>query len=276
MYVRRFSPLFSEGYIVFGRRATSRYPRGMFTGLIETTGTLLATKSGGGAMRLVIAAPQLAGRWKIGDSIAVNGVCLTALDLADVTEAHPGRFAADLAQETIERTSLANLQPGALLNLELPTPAGSPLGGHVVQGHVDDTGKLISLVPLRTDLDGADWRMTVEVPAKLAAQVIPQGSITIDGISLTVAKVHQPEPDGSVRIEIAVIPHTYKSTNLRAKMAGEAVNIETDVLSKYAAQRLASMAGVPETSSEETVAAAELRAPATNWLTTEYLLENGY
>jgi riboflavin synthase len=109
----------------------------MFTGLIETTGTLLAAKPGASAMRLVVAAPQLAGRWKIGDSIAVNGVCLTALDLENASEAHPGRFAADLAQETIERTSLANLQPGALLNLELPTPAGSPLGGHVVQGHVD-------------------------------------------------------------------------------------------------------------------------------------------
>ena len=133
----------------------------MFTGLIETTGTLLATKSSAGAMRLVVAAPQLAGRWKIGDSIAVNGVCLTALDMENASEAHPGRFAADLAQETIERTSLSNLQPGALLNLELPTPAGSPMGGHVVQGHVDGTGKLISLVPLRQEIDGSDWRMTV-------------------------------------------------------------------------------------------------------------------
>src|ERR1700744_3821599 len=128
----------------------------MFTGLIETTGTLLAAKSGKGAMRLVVAAPQLAGRWKIGDSIAVNGVCLTALDLEDANEAHPGRFAADLAQETIERTSLAQLQPGALLNLELPTPAGSPLGGHVVQGHVDGTGKLLSLVAVRPDADSTD------------------------------------------------------------------------------------------------------------------------
>jgi riboflavin synthase len=246
----------------------------MFTGLIETTGTLLAAKSGQGAMRLVIAAPQLAGRWKIGDSIAVNGVCLTALDMEDATEAHPGRFAADLAQETIERTSLSNLQTGALLNLELPTPAGSPLGGHVVQGHVDGTGKLISLAPVRTELDGTDWRMTVEIPGRLAAQVIPQGSITIDGISLTVAKIHPPEADGSVRIEIAVIPHTYKSTNLRAKMAGESVNIETDVLSKYAAQQLA--AAVPVAKAEETLAAAESRTPATNWLTTAYLLENGY
>ena len=88
--------------------------------------------------------------------------------------------------------------------------------------------------------------MTVEIPAKLAAQVIPQGSITIDGISLTVAKIHQPGPDGSVRIEIAVIPHTYKSTNLHAKMAGEPVNIETDVLSKYAAQQLAVTAATPQ------------------------------
>jgi riboflavin synthase len=244
----------------------------MFTGLIETTGTLLATKTSGGAMRLVIAAPKLAGRWKIGDSIAVNGVCLTALDMEDATEKHPGRFAADLAQETIERTSLANLQPGALLNLELPTPAGSPLGGHVVQGHVDNTGKLISLVPLRADVDGADWRMTVEIPAKLAAQVVSQGSITIDGISLTVAKIHQPEPDGSVRIEIAVIPHTYRSTNLHAKMAGEAVNIETDVLSKYAAQQLAASGATPLGMEVSAVEAAT----KSNWLTTEYLLENGY
>ena len=249
----------------------------MFTGLIETTGTLLAVKQAQGAMRLVVAAPQLAGRWKIGDSIAVNGVCLTALDIEDANEAHPGRFAADLAQETIERTSLAQLRPGALLNLELPTPAGSPLGGHVVQGHVDATAKLISLVPLKSDSNATDWRMTVEIPAKQASQVIPQGSITIDGISLTVAKVHEPEPDGSTRIEIAIIPHTYKSTNLHAKMAGEAVNIETDVLSKYAAQQLA--AGAQSTgpvATEFAAPAASPSTPLTNWLTTEYLLENGY
>lgn len=247
----------------------------MFTGLIETTGTLLAVKPTDGAMRLVVAAPQLAGRWKIGDSIAVNGVCLTALDIEDANEPHPGRFAADLAQETIDRTSLAQLQPGALLNLELPTPAGSPLGGHVVQGHVDGTGKLISLVPLKPDVDTSDWRMTVELPAKFAAQVIPQGSITIDGISLTIAKIHEPEPDGRVRIEIAIIPHTYKHTNLHAKMAGEPVNIETDVLSKYAAQQVAATAA-PETPAQEPVEAVETPKPVTNWLTTEYLLENGY
>jgi riboflavin synthase len=247
----------------------------MFTGLIETTGTLLAVKRTDGAMRLVVAAPQLAGRWKIGDSIAVNGVCLTALDMEDTDEAHPGRFAADLAQETIDRTSLAQLEPGALLNLELPTPAGSPLGGHVVQGHVDGTGELISLVPLRPDIDSTDWRMTIELPAKLATQVIPQGSITIDGISLTVAKIHEPEPDGNLRIELAIIPHTYRSTNLHAKMAGEPVNIETDVLSKYAAQQLVPTAAATAQPVEEPRDNA-LHAPVTNWLTTEYLLENGY
>lgn len=249
----------------------------MFTGLVETTGTLLAAKPTQGAMRLIVAAPQLAGRWKIGDSIAVNGVCLTALDMEDTDEAYPGRFAADLAQETIERTSLSHLQPGALLNLELPTPAGSPLGGHVVQGHVDGTGKLISLVPLRPDIDGTDWRMTIELPENLAAQVIPQGSITIDGISLTVAKVHQADEDDAVRVEIAVIPHTYKSTNLHSKMAGELVNIETDALAKYAAQQLAASTEVstPATPLEEP-APAPHRVAAPEWLTTEYLLENGY
>jgi riboflavin synthase len=250
----------------------------MFTGLIETTGTLLAVKTTDGAMRLIVAAPQLAGRWKIGDSIAVNGVCLTALDMEDSDEAHPGRFAADLAQETIERTSLSHLQAGALLNLELPTPAGSPLGGHVVQGHVDGTGKLISLVPLRPDIDGTDWRMTIELPANLAAQVIPQGSITIDGISLTVAKIHQADENGAVRIEIAIIPHTYKSTNLHAKMSGETVNIETDALAKYAAQQIAATAAstVAPTPLDEPLAAVSHHAHRPEWLTTEYLLENGY
>jgi len=250
----------------------------MFTGLVETTGTVLAVKSlEGGAMRLVIAAPQLAGRWKIGDSIAVNGVCLTALDLEDADEPHPGRFAADLAQETIERTSLSHLQAGALVNLELPTPAGSPLGGHIVQGHVDTTGTLVSLVPLRPDIDSTDWRMTVELPPQLAAQVIPQGSITIDGISLTVAEVHPATQSGFFRIEIAIIPHTYKSTNLRAKMAGDPVNIETDVLSKYAAKQLADM-GQTNRPLEEPIdpEATRQQRPAHDWLTTEYLIANGY
>jgi riboflavin synthase len=223
----------------------------MFTGLIETTGTVLALRPKAGATRLIVAAPQLAGRWKLGDSIAVNGVCLTAVDMEAADEPHPGRFAADLAEETIQRTTLTRLQAGGLVNLELPTPAGSPLGGHVVQGHVDGTGTLISLVPIHPDqLDQTDWRMAIEVPPHLIHQIVQQGSITIDGISLTVAKL-----DG-LRVDIAVIPHTYKATHLHTLLAGAAVNLETDVLSKYAAQRVA--------------------ADGREWLTQEYLLANGY
>ncbi len=224
----------------------------MFTGLIETTGTVVSAETTAGAMRLVVAAPTLQGRWKTGDSISVNGVCLTALPPAASPE-YEGRFAADLAGETVERTTLSDLQTGALVNLELPTPAGAPLGGHVVQGHVDGTGKLISLVAVHSGVETSDWRMAVEVPESLAAHIVPQGSITVDGISLTVARLE------GQRLEIAIIPHTYKSTNLHSLRPGSAVNLETDVLSKYAAKGLARS---PESSS--------------NWLTADYLLANGY
>jgi riboflavin synthase len=212
----------------------------MFTGLIEATGTVVSLATS----RLTIAAPSLAGRWRTGDSIAVSGVCLTALDAGD-----PTHFAADLAAETLARTTLGSLALGTIVNLELPTPAGSPLGGHVVQGHVDATGMLVSLVPLHPQLDTTDWRLTVELPHELAAQVIPQGSITLDGISLTVAKV------SGQTIEIAIIPHTFKSTNLRSLKPGAQLNVETDVLAKYAAQR---------------------NRPAEDWLTADYLIARGY
>jgi riboflavin synthase len=201
----------------------------MFTGLIETTGTVVSLiQLPSGVWRLTISAPTLAGRWRVGDSIAVNGVCLTAIEID--TKAHPTHFAADLAQETIERTTLTSLTPGALVNLELPTPSGSPLGGHVVQGHVDGTAVLASILPLHPDLDHTDWRLRIALPQHLLPQVIPQGSITVDGISLTVAAVHGNE------IEIAIIPHTYNATNLHSLLAGSRVNIETDVLAKYAAR----------------------------------------
>jgi riboflavin synthase len=216
----------------------------MFTGLIETTGTVVSFTPTDGAARLLVSAPALANRWRTGDSIAVNGVCLTAIPVDD-----PTHFAADLAAETLARTTLAHLKPGSTINLELPTPAGSPLGGHVVQGHVDGTGKLLSLVPLHSDLDTTDWRLAIELPAELATQVVQQGSITVDGISLTVARL-----DG-LRVEIAIIPHTYKSTHLHTLAAGCRVNLETDVLAKYAAQR---------------------NRPTADWLTVDYLLANGY
>jgi len=223
----------------------------MFTGLIETTGTVISLNPTQGATRLILAAPALAGRWHTGDSIAVNGVCLTAIPVDE-----PTHFAADLAGETLARTTLGSLSAGATVNLELPTPAGSPLGGHVVQGHVDATGYIEMLVPLHPDLETTDWRLTLELPAELSPYIVSQGSITIDGISLTVAKVHSSHPDGSIRIDIAVIPHTYKSTNLHTFEWHTKINVETDVLAKYAAAQRAH--------SEE------------NWLTPAYLLANGY
>jgi riboflavin synthase len=216
----------------------------MFTGLIEATGRVLSLQATAGAARLTVDATALAGRWRTGDSIAVNGVCLTALPVDD-----PNRFAADLAAETLARTTLGSLAPGSIINLELPTPAGSPLGGHVVQGHVDAMGTLVSLTPLHSDLDTTDWRLTLELPPQLAQQVVSQGSITVDGISLTVARV-----DGT-RLDIAIIPHTWKSTNLHTLQPGARLNIETDVLAKYAAQ---------------------LHRPTEDWLTSAYLLANGY
>ena len=170
-------------------------------------------------------------------------------------------FAADLAAETVARTTLGALRVGSAVNLELPTPAGAPLGGHVVQGHVDGTGRMVSLVALGPDPATADWRLTISLPETLAAGVIPQGSITVDGISLTVADVHPPDASGGTTIEIAVIPHTYRSTHLRALAPGTPVNIETDVLAKYAHR------------------AASLQAHASadsQWLTGVYLLANGY
>jgi riboflavin synthase len=217
----------------------------MFTGLIEATGTVVSRTATEGATRLILSAPALASRWRIGDSIAVNGVCLTALDAGE-----PNHFAADLAAETLARTTLDSLHPGATVNLELPTPAGSPLGGHVVQGHVDATGKLVSIVPLHPALETTDWRLTIELPPQLATQVISQGSITLDGISLTVARL------SGLTLEVAVIPHTYASTNLHTLKPGAALNIETDVLAKYAA--------------------AQHVASHEDWLTPAYLLANGY
>ncbi len=222
----------------------------MFTGLIEATGTVISLTPTSGATRLTLAAPALTGRWHTGDSIAVNGVCLTAIPVAD-----PTHFAADLATETFTRTTLSSLSPGATVNLELPTPAGSPLGGHVVQGHVDATGTLISLLPLHPSLDTTDWRLTIALPPQLSTQVVPQGSITIDGISLTIAHADLSNSD-LPRIEVAIIPHTYKSTNLHTLAPGSPVNLETDVLAKYAAAQRAR--------SQE------------DWLTPAYILANGY
>lgn len=199
----------------------------MFTGLIETMGTILGIEDRAGVKRISVSAPTLAPKLKAGDSIAVSGVCLTALDLT------PEGFHADLAAETVARTSLTHLAPGSVVNLELPTPAGTPLGGHIVQGHVDGTGILVALDPVRPKAEKSqtDWRLKVEVPESAHLYVVEKGSIAIEGISLTVAQW-----DGKTA-GIAIIPHTYAATNLHVLRPGAPVNIEADVLMKLAVQK---------------------------------------
>jgi riboflavin synthase len=223
----------------------------MFTGLIETTGTVLAVEQRDGSRRITIAAPLAeALPLRTGDSIAVSGVCLTALDL------EPARFHADLAAETVARTSLSLLSPGSTVNLELPTRAGAPLGGHVVQGHVDATGTLLSLQPVDAHADPAltDWWLRVAIPSQLSPYMVEKGSIAIEGISLTIARWERGTADGDV-VSVAIIPHTYARTNLHTLKPGQPVNLEADVLIKFMEQR-----------------AHESQFD----LTLEYLIANGY
>jgi riboflavin synthase len=211
----------------------------MFTGLIATTGSIRAVERREGSMRIAIAVRIESGivaALRTGDSIAVSGVCLTALDI----EPHstPPCFHADLAAETVARTSLSLLTPGATVNLELPTPAGAPLGGHVVQGHVDGTGKLLSLEPIdhRAGPALTDWWLRVAVPAQVTRYMVEKGSIAIEGISLTIARWEPGTAEGDV-VHVAIIPHTYARTNLHTLKAGQPINIEADVLIKFMEQR---------------------------------------
>jgi riboflavin synthase len=196
----------------------------MFTGLIQETGEIasierVAGQNGGTVTRITIKGNAVPSELKTGDSVAVSGVCLTALNIQEQ------QFSADLAEETLKRTSLQRLKSGSLVNLELATKAQDRLGGHVVQGHVDGAGTIVSLQKIKYQ---DDWRLVIEVPQALARYVVPQGSITVEGISLTVAAIE------NSRVEIAIIPHTWQATNLRALRQGDPVNIEVDVLAKYA------------------------------------------
>jgi len=204
----------------------------MFTGIIEQTGTLVSLVDRGGVRRITVEAPGVAARLREGDSLGVSGVCLTALDV------DPNLFHADLAKETLDKTSLGSLAPGAKVNLELPTAAGSPLGGHIVQGHVDGCGELRSLEPLvpssRPDFnkETTDWTLKVRVPDGVRHWMVPKGSVAIEGISLTIADI-----DGDT-ISIAILPLTYWRTNLHTLSVGAPLNVEADVLVKLAYQEM--------------------------------------
>lgn len=187
----------------------------MFTGLVEATGTVdtLRASPDGGHLRITT---PLGGELQPGDSIAVNGVCLTAID------PDAAGFSADVSPVTLAVTTLGTLSAGRLVNLERPVRADSRMGGHFVLGHVDATGRIVELRE-----DGEAWRLVVTIPGSMAALVIPKGSITLDGISLTIAAI---EGD---RIGMQIIPFTFAHTALTQAAAGEAVNLEFDVLGKY-------------------------------------------
>ena len=202
----------------------------MFTGIVEELGRLRSRESG----RLVFDAPAVAEDAKTGDSIAVNGCCLTAVEIG------PGWWAADAVEETLHRTNLGLLVPGDPVNLERPVRLGDRLGGHLVQGHVDAVGEIVSPAP----------ELRVRVPVHLLRYIVEKGSITVDGCSLTVVR---PLSDGFV---VAVIPHTAAVTTLGIKGPGARVNLEVDVVAKYAERLLAGQTaarcGRTEDNEEET------------------------
>ena len=190
----------------------------MFTGLIEEVGKVAEVREAEGKRRITVTAKQVTAELKTGNSVAVSGVCLTALDIT------PSSFSADLARETWERTALSRITKGALVNLELPLRADGRMGGHMVQGHVDGTGKFLGLEPIA---GAQDFWLHIGIPADLEKYVVFKGSIAVEGISLTVARL-----EGS-KLTIAIIPHTVKMTNLASLKPGDPVNLETDIVAKY-------------------------------------------
>jgi riboflavin synthase len=190
----------------------------MFTGIIEGTGTVagLAAADDGSGARLEVDAPWLAGRLALGESVAVNGCCVT------VAEATAAGFAADLHAETLRRTALGGLAAGAVVNLERPMALGGRLGGHLVQGHVDGVARVLERQPVG---DGEEVR--VELPPGLERYVVEKGSVAVDGVSLTVAGV------GDGWFSVALVPHTLAVTTLGRRRPGDLVQLEVDVVAKY-------------------------------------------
>lgn len=188
----------------------------MFTGLIEEMGEVVTLTRNERGARLVIAAPVITQDLKTGDSVAVNGCCLTAV------EQQRERVTFDLLEETLQRTNLGALKPGTLVNLERALAAGGRMGGHFVQGHVDCTASVHAFEPV-----GSDHRLEIELPREFAQYVVFKGSIAINGISLTVADTREQS------FVVWIIPHTLAMTNLRQTKPGDAVNLEFDLLAKY-------------------------------------------
>jgi riboflavin synthase len=208
----------------------------MFTGIVEGTGTVaaLAVAADGSGARLEVEASFLAGDLRLGESVAVNGCCVT------VAEATAAGFAADLVAETLGRTALGRLTAGDTVNLERPMTLGGRLGGHLVQGHVDGVARVVDRTPVG---DGEEVR--IELPADLARYVVEKGSIAVDGVSLTVAGV------GPGWFTVALVPHTLEVTTLGRRRPGDPVQLEVDVIAKYVERLVAPFgdrAGAPQPS----------------------------
>src|ERR1700686_149926 len=194
----------------------------MFTGIIEEVGKVVKIEQRGENRRITIDAASVSGELKTGDSVAVSGVCLTGLNI------NPKSFSADLAPETWARTSFSRLREGAGVKLELPMKANGRFGGHIVQGHVDGVGKLIELERIR---NSENWWLHIEIPAEIAKYTVFKGSISIEGISLTVAKLERNR--SMFACTIAIIPHTVEMTNLGSLKPGDPLNLEADLIAKY-------------------------------------------
>lgn len=214
----------------------------MFTGIVEEVGRVTRIEQNGENRRITVAAENVPRELKTGDSIAVSGVCLTALEI------RPGSFCADLAPETWDRTSFSRIHEGTQVNLELPMRADGRFGGHIVQGHVDGVGKLIALERIA---DSENWWLCVELPHDVEKYTVYKGSISIEGISLTVAKLE------GTNCTVAIIPHTVEMTNLNSLRPGDPVNLEADLIAKYVEKMMA-------------------REPADAALTVEELVQQGF
>ncbi|HAF24679.1 MAG TPA: riboflavin synthase [Blastocatellia bacterium] len=199
----------------------------MFTGIIEELGRVRSVEAFGENARIVIEARTVTEDTKQGDSIAVNGVCLTALDIA------PDSFAADVSRETLDRSTLGRLSPGAPVNLERSVTPMTRLGGHLVQGHVDARGKFLGA----TDLGGS-WTVRIAYPPEMARYLVFKGSVAVEGISLTIAALTDDH------FEIAVIPKTWEVTNFSHLQPGDDVNLEVDIIAKYV-ERIMSLSRIP-------------------------------
>jgi riboflavin synthase len=228
----------------------------MFTGIVETMGTVVRVLRRGGGARLEVRSPEVVSDVRTGDSVAVNGACVTVTGRIEDT------FACDLVPETLARTNLGTLQPGEEVNLERPLRVASRLDGHIVQGHIDVVGTIRSRRRV-----GAQEMLEVTVPFELTRYLAPKGSVSVDGVSLTIVDVNKD------RFRVALIPHTMETTTLGKKHQGAAVNVEVDVISKYverhlAARRpfrepsLAELVGPPPPRAEPLVAQHRMAVPA--------------